>query len=376
MYRNTYAQIDLANIAHNVRAVKSVLAADTKLMAVVKADAYGHGIVPVSKAALKAGASWLAIALPEEAIPLVENKIKCPILVMGRSNNAQKTLAVTLGLRQCVSDAQEILEIAEIAQAQKTHAFVHVKVDTGMGRIGVRSNAEFMHMIQAFRSHDSVIFDGIFTHFACSDEEDKTFTNQQNAKFKKFVQTARNNGFAPMVHACSSAASIDLPEMQYNAIRLGISLYGYYPSAYVSHERVQLKPAMQVYTDICHLKDIEAGDPVGYGSTWTAQKKTTVATIPIGYGDGYNRLLSNRGQVIVIADGKPYLAPVIGRVCMDQIMADVTGIPAKLGDRVIAMGSAGDLNVDADEIARICETISYEILLSYTTRVPRVYVGE
>ncbi len=375
MYRNTYAEVDLSSIAHNIQAIKSVLSADTKIMAVVKADAYGHGIVPVSKAALRAGATWLAIALPEEAIPLVEEKISCPILVMGRSNNSQKMLAVTLGLRQCVSDASEIQELAQIAQEQKTHAFVHVKVDTGMGRIGVRSTIEFMHMIEAFRSNDSVIFDGIFTHFACSDDMDKCFTHEQNDLFKKYVDIARKNGFSPLAHASSSAASIDLPEMQYGAIRLGISMYGYYPSCHVCRELVGLKPAMQVYTEICHLKDIKKGDPVGYGSTWKAQKKTTVATLPIGYGDGYNRLLSNRGQAIVIAGGKPYMVPVIGRVCMDQIMVDVTGIPARLGDRVIAMGSVDGKNVDADEIARICETISYEILLSYTARVPRVYVG-
>lgn len=376
MYRNTYAEIDLRNIAHNIRAVKSTLSANTKIMAVVKADAYGHGILPVSKAALKAGASWLAIALPEEAIPLVQNKVKCPILVMGRSNNAQKTLAVTLGLRQCVSDAGEIEELADIARAQKTHVFAHVKVDTGMGRIGVRSNIQFMHMIEAFRKNDSVIFDGLFTHFACSDDADKCFTREQDALFKKFVDVARKNGFAPMVHASSSAASLDLPEMNYDAIRLGISMYGYYPSCHVCHDKVGLKTAMQVYTEICHIKDIVKGDPVGYGSTWKAQKKTTVATLPIGYGDGYNRLLSNRGQVIVMAGGKPFLVPVIGRVCMDQIMVDVTGIPVKLGERAVVMGTVDDKSVDADELARICETISYEILLSYTARVPRVYVGE
>lgn len=373
MYRNTFARVSLGCIAHNVRAVKSVLAPGTGVMAVVKADAYGHGIVPVSKAALEAGAGWLAVAMPEEAIPLQKENIQAPVLVLGRSNSAQKKLAVSMALRQCVSDAGEILEMAQIAGEQKTRAFVHVKVDSGMGRIGVRGTDEFRCMLAALRSSPNVVFDGIFTHFSCSDDEDKTFTHQQNAVFLKFADEARHAGFSPLVHASGSAAAIDLPQMQYDAVRIGIALYGYYPSAHVGRDRVALKPAMQVQTEICHIKQIGRGDAVGYGRTWKAQNATTVATLPIGYGDGYNRLLSNRGKVLVLAQGRAYAAPVIGRVCMDQIMADVTGIPAHMGDTVVVMGAAGEQSFDADEIARLCDTISYEVLLSYTARVPRVY---
>lgn len=376
MPRNTFAEINLANIAHNVRAVRFALHKDTKIMAVVKADAYGHGMIPVARAALRAGAGWLAVAMPEEALDLRENGFDCPILVMGKSNVSQKMLAVQLGLASSVSDIDEIAEYAAIAREIKKTASVHVKVDTGMGRIGVRSMEDFGEILGAFRMLENVRFDGLFTHFACSDAGDKAFTKKQDALFRDYIRAAREAGFSPMAHASSSAAVMDLPEMNYDAIRLGISLYGYYPSEHVSRKTADLKPVMRVVTEISHIKEIDAGDTVGYGATYTADKKTTVATLPIGYGDGYSRLLSGKGRVIVIADGLAHYANVIGRVCMDQIMIDITGIKnAKCGGRVVVMGAEGDKKVDADEIAHLTGTISYEVLLSYSKRVPRVFIG-
>lgn len=376
MFRNTFATIDLNNVAHNVKVVRSVLADNTKIMAVVKADAYGHGMLQVSRAALAAGATWLAVAMPEEAGQLIKDGIDCPILVLGKSNAAQKKLAVALGLRQCVTDPQDIAEIADAARELNKKALAHVKVDTGMGRIGVRSQAEFMQVTDRFRAYENVLFEGMFTHFACSDETDKSFTQRQDALFREYAAIARENGFSPILHVSNSAAAIELPQMNYDMIRLGISLYGYYPSGEVTRDTVELRPVMQVETEISSIKEINENDTVGYGATYRADKKTLVATLPIGYGDGYNRLLSNRGRVIVAAQGKSYFAPVIGRVCMDQIMIDVTGLPVKNGDRVVAMGSCMDKKVDADDIAELCGTISYEVLLSYSQRVPRVYIGE
>ncbi len=375
MFRNTFAEIDLRNIACNIRAVQSALKKNTKIMAVVKADAYGHGMIPVARAAMDAGAEWLAVAMPEEAEELREGGFVCPILVMGKSNAAQKKLAVKLGLYNCVSDAREIEEFSAISLEDNKKAFIHVKVDTGMGRIGVRSHDEFKRMLRVFHTHENVCFEGIFTHFACSDAKDKAFTIRQDTLFKDYIRAARESGFAPMVHASSSAAVMDLPEMNYDAIRLGISLYGYYPSEYVRSEEVVLKPVMRVISEISHIKEIEAGDTVGYGATYKAEKKTLVATLPIGYGDGYSRLLSNCGRVIVLSGGKTCYASVIGRVCMDQIMIDITDVKnAACGDRVVVMGYAGDKKVDADEIAKLTGTISYEVLLSYSKRVPRVYI--
>jgi alanine racemase len=348
---------------------------NTKIMAVVKADAYGHGMVPVARAALDAGAEWLAVAMPEEAEELRRSGFACPILVMGKSNAAQKKLAVKLGLYNCVSDLEEVEEFSDISLNLGKKALIHVKVDTGMGRIGVRSLDDFKRMLRVFYAHENVCFEGIFTHFACSDAKDKGFTLRQDALFREYIHTARESGFSPMVHASSSAAAMDLPAMNYDAIRLGISLYGYYPSEYVRRDIVLLKPVMRVLTEISYIKAIGAGDTVGYGATYTAKGKTTVATLPIGYGDGYSRLLSGKGRVIVLADGQPSYANVIGRVCMDQIMIDVTDIDhVKSGDRVVVMGAAGDMKVDADEIASLTGTISYEVLLSYSKRVPRIYI--
>jgi alanine racemase len=358
-----------------VKAVRALLNKNTKIMAVVKADAYGHGMIPVAGAAIRAGADWLAVAMPEEAQNLRESGFDCPILVMGKSNGAQKKLAIELGLTNSVSSQDEIEEFAAMSREIGKPALLHVKVDTGMGRIGVRNLNDFDKMLCVFREHTNAHFDGIFTHFACSDLQDKSFTMRQDDVFKTYIRRAEEGGFSPMAHASSSAAVIDLPEMNYDAIRLGISLYGYYPSEYVKRERLDLKPVMRVVTEISHIKKIAAGDTVGYGATYTASKDTQVATLPIGYGDGYSRLLSNKGRVIVIVDGHPYYAKVIGRVCMDQIMVDVSGIEnVACKDTVVVMGRAGDKKVDADEIAAMTGTISYEVLLSYSKRVPRLYV--
>ena len=375
MLRNTYAEIDLKNIAHNVRAVRAGLRENTKIIAVVKADAYGHGMIQVGRAALAAGAEWLAVAMPEEGLELRENGFDCPVLVMGKSNQAQRKLAVEMGLTSTVSTVDEIEDFAKLARGAGMTAYVHVKVDTGMGRIGVRSFDDYEKMLQAFSRFKEVRFDGIFTHFACSDAEDKTFTVQQDQLFKEYLRIARENGFSPMAHASNSAAAIDLPDMNYDAIRLGISLYGYYPSDQVDSGRIHLIPVMRVWTEISHIKEIAKGDTVGYDATYTADGPTPVATLSIGYGDGYNRLLSNKGRVIVIADGQACYANVIGRVCMDQIMIDISNVPkASLGDRVLVMGRIDGKSVDADEIANMTGTISYEVLLSFSKRVPRLYV--
>ncbi len=376
MLRNTFATIDLNNVKSNVKAVRSVLAKNAQIMAVVKADAYGHGMVQVSRAAIEAGATWLAVAMPEEAEQLLQHGITCPILVLGKSNSDQKKLGVALGLRMCVTDAEDVVELSKIARELKKTAYAHVKIDTGMGRIGIRSHEEFAQILDALKTYKNVLFNGIFTHFACSDAKDKAFTEQQDTLFREYIRIARENGFSPVAHASNSAAAIELPRMHYDMIRLGISLYGYYPSSEVTRDTVNLKPVMQVETEISSVKEIDANDSVGYCRTYKAKRKTMVATLPIGYGDGYNRLLSNRGRVIVVSQGKAWYAPVIGRVCMDQIMVDVTGLPVKCGDRVVVMGSCMDKKVDADEIAGLCGTISYEVLLSYSTRVPRIYIGE
>ena len=377
MYRHTFAEIDLDAITKNIKNTKKLIGEDKKLLAVVKADAYGHGSVRVAKTALAAGAEFLAVALAEEAVPLRESGIVCPILILGASNYAQKELAVKLNIDMAVTDLYEIGELASIAQKMGKKAKIHIKIDSGMGRIGFRTLCELEETLIALKKYKSFIdVDGAFTHFAKADYKDKTFTKRQIEKFVPMVEKIREYGFKPIVHAQNSAAIIDIPQIRFNMCRLGISLYGYYPSDEVQKENIDFAKVMTVKSQIVHIKEINPGESVGYGATFVALKKTKVATIPIGYGDGYNRLLSNKGKVIVFGEKGAALANVIGRVCMDQIMIDITGIDGvENGDEVIIMGSAGNVRFNADDMAEICGTISYEILLDFNARVPRIYKG-
>lgn len=373
MFRKTYAQVNLEHIKHNVACIKRGIGKKSELYAVVKADAYGHGAVPVSHAALAAGAKALAVALPEEALPLREAGIGCPILVLGRANKDQLALSCKLRLDQCVFSVEDIEELDRLAATRGGKMSVHVKVDTGMGRIGLRTQEEMQRVLSTIAQSKNIEFKGIFTHFACSDSADKTHTNAQIRQFDTFVDMARRAGFSPLIHAENSAGAIELP-LHFHAVRLGISMYGCYPSDEVA-QTIILKPAMQVFAEISNVKTVEAGQTIGYGASYTTREEQKIATVQIGYGDGYNRLLSNVGRMIVPTSRGAEYAPIVGRVCMDQTMIDVTGIDdVHAGDVVVVMGNVLDKEISADEIAALCGTISYEILLDFSWRVPRIYI--
>ncbi len=374
LYRKTYAKIDLEAIKTNIKNIGKKLPAGCKIMGVVKADAYGHGAEQVAKAVLEAGAGAIAVELAEEGALLREAGITAPLLVMGGANADQVELAVEHGLTQCVFDVDGLRMLDAAAGRQGRRAAAHIKCDTGMGRIGLRETEDFKTLLAAANELDNVVIDGIFTHFACADEEDQSFSQEQLDRFKVFLNVAADAGYNLKVHALNSAGGLWGKDGHFDYVRCGISIYGYHPSEFTKSGGVQLVPAMQVMSEISQIKTVEAGTPVGYGSTYVTPRKTTIATVQIGYGDGYNRLLSNKGRMIVKGkDGYAY-ANVIGRVCMDQTMIDVTEIEGVCqGDSVIAMGCAGDLHVTADDIAALCGTISYEVLLSYSKRVPRVY---
>jgi alanine racemase len=373
-YRRTYAQIDLQAIKENIRAIIKHIGKECRIVAVVKADAYGHGAIPVARAALDAGASMLAVALAEEAIELREAGISAPLLVIGRSNEAQMRLAMQLQLELCVFESEEIRQLQVIAARQGDSVAVHLKIDSGMGRIGLRETAEFAEVIQALQECPRVMLTGIFTHFACVDVGDKSFTRAQNKRFMKFVDALTHMGMRPRIHAANSAAAIDMPELCYDMVRYGISMYGYYPSEEVSRKKVLLRPAMQVRAEVSHIKDVPTGTPIGYGATFIAPFSMKIATIQIGYGDGYPRLLSNRGRMIVRGTNGASYANIVGRVCMDQTMIDITGLhDITVGDTVVVMGMLQDKQITADDIAALCGTISYEVLLGFSGRVPRVY---
>lgn len=375
MFRETYAEIDLNAVSENVKNTLLHIGS-SMLMAVVKADAYGHGSVNVAKTALKAGAKWLAVACAEEGEVLRKSGISAPVLILSISNSSQIELAIKEDISICAASKNDIFAVLRKCEELKKTAKVHIKIDSGMGRIGLCDISELNEILDILKDRPEIAFEGIFTHFAKADYVDKSFTETQLEKFSSFVNTAKSAGFTPLVHCANSAAIVDLKESHFDMVRLGISLYGYYPSKEVIKENVKYMPAMTVKTKIVFLKDVKAGTGIGYGLTYTTEKDSRIATLPVGYGDGYNRLLSNKGRVIVISGGKSYYADIVGRVCMDQTMIDVTHIPdIKLGDEVILLGRYEEKHFDADDMAEICGTISYEILLDFNYRVPRFFIG-
>lgn len=369
LIRSTYAVVDLAAIKQNIINIRKNLPEGTKFCAVVKADAYGHGSVMVSKAALEAGAEWLAVAIPEEAETLREDGITAPILVLGPSNLWQTERAAELDLslvaasRECVSSA------AEVACKHRKRMKLHLKVDTGMNRVGVKTFEEMDAMLADIEKSELLELEGIMTHFAAADEADKAYTRMQNERFREFIASVKERGFSPTIHASNSGASIDCPDMSYDMVRAGIAMYGCYPSDEVNRS-VKLKPAMSLHTKISHIKTVQTGEKMSYGCTFTALGEMRIATLPIGYADGFNRLLSNNGEVLI--GGKR--AKVVGRVCMDQTLVDVTHIEgAALGDEAVCIGRQGKEEITADEFAQKCGTINYEILCAISPRVPRLY---
>jgi alanine racemase len=370
MDKRTGIIVDLDNLAQNIKNLKDNLPKGTKLAAVVKADAYGHGALKVSKAAINSGADLLCFATARETMEILKEDIDAPILVMGPPMDDTLDLIVDFRVRQCVFLCEHILSLQKKAEEKGLEAYVHVKVDTGMNRIGVKHIDEFKKLLETLIKCDRVIFEGMFTHFAASDEADKTFSNSQISKFEEFTKLAVEYGFKPILHACNSGAIIDLPQYGYDFVRAGISMYGYYPSNKVMKDKVKLKPVMSVYTHVAHIKKIVKGETISYGRTFKAKEDMVIATLPIGYGDGFNRLLSNKGDVLIGGQR----AKILGRVCMDMTIVDISNISGvKVGDEAIVIGKQGKEEITADEHARICGTISYEILLSFTSRVLREY---
>ncbi len=368
--RPTRAEINLSAFEFNFNQVRKLVGGKTKIMAVVKANAYGHGAVEISKVAVSLDADYLAVAIPEEGIKLRENGIDLPILVFGPPFESQIELFFKYDL---------IPTIATFECAEKFDSFAgkfgrkikcHVKVDTGMGRVGVsyKNAVEFVKKI--FHDFKNLHIEGIYTHFATSDEKDKSFAYLQFERFLEVVREIESSGIKiPLKHCANSGAILDLPETYLDMVRPGVMLYGYYPSLDVLN-KVELKPVMILKSKVSFLKEIELGTSISYGRKFIAKEKTKIATIPIGYADGYSRLLTNLGKVEI--NGKIF--PVVGTVTMDQIMVDVgLNTEIKVGDDVILFGSK---NLTAWDVARWLGTIPYEICCKISLRVPRVYIRD
>lgn len=374
-----WAEVDLNAIAHNVRELRRITRPGARFMAAVKANAYGHGMVEAASVVLKNGADELGVARIEEGIELREAGIDAPVLIFGHTPASMNKELIQFNLRPTVFSCQTAERLSAMAVTNDAHVKIHLKIDTGMGRLGMlpdglspAKNKETIHNVIRISKLPSIEIEGIYTHFASADFLDKTYAKRQFDLFLEFIDQLHRAGVdVPIKHAANSAAVIDLPETHLDMIRAGISVYGLYPSDKVDKRRITLKPAMEMKARIIHLKQVPSGFNVSYGSTYETITPTTIATVPVGYGDGYSRLSSAGGYMLVRGER----APVAGRVCMDLTMIDVGHIPdVSLGDEVVIFGRQGSAYVSIDEVAAIWHTINYEVVTTVASRVPRMYL--
>ncbi len=367
-YRGTYIRVDLDAIAHNTKVLKENTAENRLMLAVVKANAYGHGLVQVARVALENGADYLGVAIPEEGEQLRNAGITAPILVLGGVNERGAEGSVRNDLIQTVFDVNRVFQLEKAAAAQNKRVSVHLKIDTGMGRIGVRSREEVDALLDAVNQCPHVVLAGAFTHFANADNDEDTYTQKQKEMFEMLTEGLPEG---IVLHAAASSAAAKYPDTRYDMVRQGIALYG----CKAGSSTLPVKPALSWHTEIVYVKKMPAGESVSYGCTYTTKKDTVIATLPVGYGDGYSRILSGKAHVLIA--GKR--CPVVGRVCMDQIMVDVTGLGEKeayIGAPVVLLGRQGEEQITADEMAEWANTISYEMLMAATARVPVIYAAE
>ncbi|WP_317366531.1 alanine racemase [uncultured Tyzzerella sp.] len=366
-YERVIAEINLDNIAYNMANIRKSVDEKTKIMAIVKADAYGHGSVEVAKTALYNGADWLGVAIIDEAIELRKNNIFEPILILGNTIEYKLLQVIKYNITQTIFSYDIAKKLSDEALKIKKSVDIHIKIDTGMSRLGFLPTEESIEEIMAIKKLPYINITGIFTHFATSDMEDKNFTKEQFEKYMWIIDKLEKRGINNLIkHVSNSGAILDLQEYRLDMVRAGIILYGMYPSTQVL-KNIDIKPAMSLKTYVTYVKEIEPNVSVSYCRTYFTNKKTKIATIPVGYADGYARILSNKARVFV----NGYYANVVGNICMDQFMIDVTNIPnIKQGDIVTLMGQ----DITAEELARLQNTINYEIVCNIGKRVPRVYI--
>ncbi len=370
-YTRVYAAVDLDAVEENVKAMRAVLSENTGIMGVVKADGYGHGAVPVAKV-MDPYVRMYGVADIEEAVNLKRHNIRRPVLVLGMTHSRHNSRLVNLEIRSSVFERGQAKELSRTAVSLGKKAFIHLAVDTGMNRIGMKPVRESACLAAEISRMPGICVEGIFTHFARADEKDRTQTQNQMDAYMGFMKMLEDEGVRiPVKHISNSAGIVDFRQADQDMVRAGISMYGLYPSDDVGRDRVILKRAMELKSCITCIRDIGPGEPVSYGGTFTSSGPMTVATIPVGYGDGYPRSLSGKGRVLI----RGRSAPILGRVCMDQMMVDVTDIPhVSPDDAVTLMGRDGAEEITAEELARLGGGFHYEILCNVGKRVPRVYL--
>lgn len=369
-YYRVRADINLDAIKSNIQEIKQNLLPGVKLAAVIKADAYGHGAVPVAKTVDEV-ADWFAVSNIEEALELRAVGIDKPILTLGYTAPLQLAEAIGHNITLTLCDMESAEEISAAAARLGKNAEVHIKADTGMGRIGFPAERSFALLAAEAVKLPNILPTGVYTHFARADEVDKTATRVQYERFMSFLSVLEEQGICGLLrHAENSAAILELPEYQLDMVRLGISLYGMSPSDEVKPGGIRLCSAMELKSHIAFLKTVPAGTAIGYGATYVTERPRVIATVPVGYGDGYPRALSNCGRVLL--HGKS--VPIVGRICMDQMMVDVTEVEGvKRGDTVTLMGNEGTERITAEEIGALSHSFHYEMVCNVGKRIPRVY---
>ncbi|OIP70820.1 alanine racemase, partial [Candidatus Atribacteria bacterium CG2_30_33_13] len=369
----TWTEVNLDAIAQNVKNIKKLIGKKKELMAVVKGNAYGHDILEISSVVLENGATRLAVARLEEAIFLRKAGITVPILVLGLTLKPQAESLVSYDITPTVCEFEMIEKLSELAVQMNKMAKIHLKVDTGMGRIGIFPD-DVLKFIKRIKTLKNVEIEGIFTHFSVADEKDKFYTEEQFRKFIEILTILEKEGIKiPIKHVGNSATLLDLPHMWLDMVRPGLAIYGLYPSKEVK-KTINLIPAQQFKTKIVFIKELPRGESISYGRIYITKRRMRVASLPVGYADGYNRLLSNQGEVLV----RGQRVPIIGRVCMDQCMIDVTNLTqVEIGDEVVLWGRQGEEMITVEEIAQKIRTINYEIVhLPDKKRVPKLFIKD
>lgn len=369
--RPVWAEINLDNLAHNMREVRRVTNKNAKVTAVIKADGYGHGAVAIGKTLLENGADRFAVATLSEAIQLKTYFPNIETMILGFTPSNLANEVAEYNIIQTIYTLEQAQEFSKAALSLNKKIVVHIKLDSGMNRLGMVFSDETVETILQMSKLEGLVIEGIFTHFAAADELDKEYTKKQVEKYKYIVNSLEEKGLTiPIKHVSNSAAIIDLPEFNFDMVRAGIMLYGLYPSKEVNHNAVDLKEVMTLKAKISQVKNVTAGNGISYGLNYKCDKDSMVATLPLGYADGYTRMLSGKAKVLV--DGVK--VPVVGNICMDQCLINVTGLDVKMGDEVVLFGGNNPNGISINSVADLLNTINYEIVCMIDKRVPRLYI--
>ena len=367
--RPTWAEINIGNLRQNFRNIKKLLKEDTKTCGVVKANAYGHGSIKIAQILVEEGADYLAVATLEEGMELRNNNISIPIICLGYIPVEDFELAVEHNIDITIYSLESASALSDVCITKNKKNNIHIKLDTGMSRIGFKIQDESIVSIEKIFNLPNINMVGIYTHFALADEKDKSFTHEQFEKFIYIVnKLEERNIHIPIKHVCNSAGITDFPQYHLNMVRMGLILYGHYPSNEVRKEILDIKPLMTLKSKISHIKTLKANTGVSYGQKYITKEEKIIATIPIGYADGFSRALSDCAKVKI----KDMLAPIAGRICMDQCMVEINNCNASIGEEIKIFGEDDDIRVE--RFSDALGTINYELLCMVSRRVPRVYL--